>query len=52
MSVNPISAYGAGKIAGVVEERERIIKLWELEMTCDCEDAMGHLRQRIGGENK
>lgn len=29
MSVNPISAYGAGKVAGVTEEQERIIKLLE-----------------------
>ena len=24
-----------------------IIKLWEIEMGCDCEDAMRHLKQRI-----
>ena len=35
-----------------LQERERIGKLWELEMACDCEEAMQHLRQRIEGENK
>lgn len=37
-------------LAVAVKERERIIKLWELEMACDCEEAMQHLRQRIEGE--
>jgi hypothetical protein len=37
---------------GVTLERERIINLWELEMACGCEDAMGHLKERIKGENK
>jgi hypothetical protein len=31
VSVNPISAYGAGKIAGAVEEQERIIKVLDGE---------------------
>jgi hypothetical protein len=37
VSVNPISAYGAGKIAGAVEECERIIKLLE----ADCKHGIG-----------
>lgn len=34
------------------EERERIIKLWEQEMLCECEDAMGHLLALIKGETE
>lgn len=34
------------------EERERIIKLWDLEMACDCEEAMQHLKERIKGEQE
>lgn len=37
---------------GGVVEQERIIGLWDLEMACDCEEAMQHLKQRIEGDNK
>lgn len=37
---------------GELMERGRIINLWELEMACGCEDAMGHLKELIKGENK
>ncbi len=37
---------------GVTLERERIIRLWHLEMDCDCEEAMQHLKKLIEGENK
>lgn len=45
-------ALGMAKVLGERAERDRIIKLWELEMACECEDAMGHLKQRIEGEKK
>lgn len=31
-------------------ERERIIKLWDQEMKCECEDPMRHLLTLIKGE--
>lgn len=33
-----------------LQEQERIIKLWEQEMSCECEDAMNHLATLIEGE--
>ena len=33
-----------------MQERERIIKLWEQEMKCGCENAMQHLIELIRGE--
>lgn len=33
-------------------ERERIIKAWDLEMDCDCDNAFLHMRSRIAGEQK
>lgn len=36
----------------VKAERERIIKLWDQEMKCECEDPMRHLLTLIKGENK
>ena len=36
--------------AGVKGEQERIIKLWEQEMACKCEDPMNHLATLIKGE--
>lgn len=44
--------YLTGVERGKKQEQERIIKLWNIEMACDCEDAMNHLKQRIKGENK
>jgi len=35
---------------GRIQEQERIIKLWEQEMDCKCEDAMNHLATLIKGE--
>lgn len=31
-------------------EKTRIIKLWEQEMACNCEDSLGHLIELIKGE--
>lgn len=36
----------------VRQTERRIISLWEIEMACDCEDPMTHLKQRIEGEQK
>lgn len=36
---------------GKIVERERIIKLWQQEMACKCEDPMNHLAALIKGEN-
>jgi hypothetical protein len=59
MSVNPISAYGAGKIAGTAEERERIIKLLDGEAftkafgrSKDFNAKRANLIALIKGENK
>lgn len=43
-----------GRIFGglVEQEQERIIKLWDQEMKCECEDPMRHLLTLIKGENK
>lgn len=38
---------GYWKRRGKNEERIRILGLWELEMRCECEDSMGHLKARI-----
>lgn len=35
---------------GASIERERIIKLWDEEMSCNCENPMPHLLQRIKEE--
>ena len=35
---------------GEAAERERIIKLWDQEMKCECEDPMRHLLTLIKGE--
>ena len=35
---------------GLAWEQKRIELEWELEMRCDCEDAMGHMKKRINGE--
>lgn len=37
---------------GAQQERERILKLWEAEMECFCEEPMQHLASLIKGENK
>jgi hypothetical protein len=29
-----------------------IIGLWDIEMSCGCEDAMGHLKKRIESNNR
>lgn len=38
--------------AGMKDERERIIKLWNEEMSCQCENPMPHLLERIKGESQ
>lgn len=50
--INKCVMYDSDIYDAVIGERERIGKLWELEMACDCEEAMQHLKQRIQGENK
>lgn len=37
---------------GAYQEKERIIKLWQQEMACKCEDPMNHLAALIKGANK
>lgn len=37
---------------GRQQEQERILKLWDEEMSCDCKQPVWHLRQRFLGENK
>ncbi len=39
-------AYGEG----IAWERKRVEMAWFLEMDCQCEDAMGHLKRRIDGD--
>lgn len=35
--------------AGIRDEQARIIELWEQEMSCNCENPMPHLLERIKG---
>lgn len=35
---------------GIQAEQQRIIYEWKQEMTCDCEEPMPHLLERIKGE--
>ena len=42
--------YELGVLAGEAREQQRIIKLWEQEMGCDCKQPMWHLRELIKGE--
>lgn len=35
---------------GIAWERKRVEMAWHEEMACKCEDAMGHMKQRIYGE--
>ena len=41
-----------GYLEGIAWERKRVEMAWELEMRCECEDAMRHLKQRIDEDNK
>lgn len=50
MNANQYSPYGAGKIAGATEERERIIKLLEEELTCLCDLGKSNAIDLIKGE--
>lgn len=43
--------YNLGVLAGEAREQQRILKLWDEEMACTCEQPVWHLRQRIKGEN-
>jgi hypothetical protein len=47
-----LKAHGAGAEAGRNAERRRIMKLWETEMECSCEEPMQHLESRIKEENE
>lgn len=38
--------------AGEITERQRIIKAWDVEMECDCDNAFLHMKSRITGEQK
>jgi hypothetical protein len=44
--------YTASLALAAQQERERIIKAWDLEMDCDCDNAFLHMRSRIEGEQK
>jgi len=38
------------RLEGIEAERNHIIKLWDQEMKCECEDPMRHLLTLIKGE--
>ena len=45
-------AYEVGMSIGKMNERDRILALWDAEMGCPCEEAMQHLALLIKRENK
>jgi hypothetical protein len=44
-------AYEVGMNIGKLNERERILAIWDAEMQCPCETPMHHLASLIKGEN-
>jgi hypothetical protein len=47
-----LKAHSAGAEAGRKSERRRILRLWDTEMKCSCEEPMQHLASRIKGKNE